>query len=64
MEAIERIVHFGLSDRIAVPLGSVEGAEVYWHRVPPLFPDMRPLLVFWTADLDGGMTVIHAELSH
>jgi hypothetical protein len=62
-EAIERLVHSGLKDRIAVPLDEVEGELVYWHPMPPLFPEMRPLHVFWTVDQDGGLTVLHVVFS-
>jgi len=61
--AVELLVQHGHGDKIAIPIGVVEGETVYWHPLPSMFPGMRKIHIFWTKDDDGGVTVIHAELA-
>jgi hypothetical protein len=64
-EAIERHIHSGLRERIAVDLGleDLEGEIVYWHPLPLMFPEMRQLHAFWMMDDDGGLTVILVDFA-
>jgi hypothetical protein len=56
--AVERLIHAGLHEEITAVF-VLDGFNIHLHRVPPLFPEMRPLHVFTTVRTDGLIDVFH-----
>lgn len=57
-EAVERLIHAGLHEEITAAF-DLDGFNIHLHRVPPLFPTMRPLHVFTTVTNNGLIDVFH-----
>lgn len=60
--AVERLIHAGLHDQVTVRF-LVGGLPVFWHRMPPLMPGLRPIDIFTHIEENGLVHVIHMRFA-